>query len=103
MAAAVQALAPEGIAVIVGISEKGLDSIPLPPSAFVGRQRTLTGTTYGGVNPQRDARRWLELYRTGRLPLDSLVTRRYALADINQAFDDLVAGINVRGVVVHDG
>ena len=102
VAAAVNALAPEGVAVIVGISEKGLDSIPLPPSVFVGRQRTLTGTTYGGANPQRDARRWLDLYRAGRLPLDALITRRYALGDINQAFDDLVAGVNVRGVVVFE-
>ncbi len=102
VAEAVHALAPEGVAVVVGMTEKGLDSIPLPPSAFVGRQRTLTGTTYGGANPQRDALRWIELYRSGRLPLDGLVTRRYPLSDINQAFDDLVAGVNVRGVVVHD-
>ena len=102
VAAAVNALAPEGIAVVVGITEKGLDSIPLSPSALVGRQRTLTGTTYGGANPQRDARRWLDLYRAGRLPLDDLITRRYRLDEINQAFDDLVAGVNVRGVVVYE-
>jgi NDMA-dependent alcohol dehydrogenase len=102
VAAAVNSLAPLGIAVVVGISEAGLASIPIAPSALLSRQRSLTGTTYGGVNPHQDARRWLDLYRAGRLPLDKLITRRYPLTEINSAFDDLVAGVNLRGVVVYD-
>ena len=102
VAAAVDSLAPQGIAVVVGMSEKGLDSIPIAPSALLGRQRSLTGTTYGGIDPRQDAIRWLDLYRAGRLPLEKLITKRYELDDINDAFDDLVAGVNLRGVVVYD-
>jgi NDMA-dependent alcohol dehydrogenase len=101
VAAAVNSLAPEGIAVVVGVSEAGLDSIPIAPSALLGRQRSLTGTVYGSINPRRDALRWLDLYRTGRLPLERFITQRYPLERINDAFDDLVAGKNLRGVVVY--
>jgi Zn-dependent alcohol dehydrogenase len=30
------------------------------------------------------------------------VTRTYALDDVNQAFDDLAAGLNARGLIVFD-
>ena len=38
--------------------------------------------------------------RAGKLKLDELVTRRYALAQVNEAFADMVAGVNARGVIV---
>ena len=53
------------------------------------------------MDPARDALRYIDLYRAGRLPLDRFVTRTYPLDRINDAFDDLAAGRNVRGVVVY--
>jgi alcohol dehydrogenase (nicotinoprotein) len=44
----------------------------------------------------------LELYRTGDLELDELVTRTYTLDQINEGYDDLLNGKNVRGVLVHE-
>ncbi len=38
----------------------------------------------------------------GQLKLDELITRRYRLDEINQGFDDMHAGVNIRGVVVFD-
>jgi S-(hydroxymethyl)glutathione dehydrogenase/alcohol dehydrogenase len=46
--------------------------------------------------------REIALYRSGRLKLDELVTARYKLEEINTAVDDLLAGRNIRGVVVHE-
>ena len=34
--------------------------------------------------------------------LDDMVTKEYALDDINVAFDDMMAGRNIRGVVRFD-
>jgi S-(hydroxymethyl)glutathione dehydrogenase/alcohol dehydrogenase len=31
-----------------------------------------------------------------------MVTRRYALDDVQQGFDDMHAGLNIRGLVVFD-
>jgi S-(hydroxymethyl)glutathione dehydrogenase/alcohol dehydrogenase len=43
----------------------------------------------------------LKLYRTGDLKLDELVTRNYRLEDINQGYEDLLAGENIRGVILY--
>ena len=51
------------------------------------------------MDPARDARRYAELVLAGRLPVDRLVTRRYGLEEINDAFDDLAGGRNIRGVI----
>jgi S-(hydroxymethyl)glutathione dehydrogenase/alcohol dehydrogenase len=43
--------------------------------------------------------RLLSLYRTGKLKLDELVTETYAIEQVNEAFDDLRAGKNIRGLL----
>lgn len=95
---ALESLAPGGIAVQVGASP-AIDHLPVPPSIFTRKQVSMTGTVYGGMNPERDALRYSELVRTGRLPVEKLITNTYALSDIDRAFDDLAAGVNIRGVI----
>jgi Zn-dependent alcohol dehydrogenase len=99
---AMESLAPCGVAVQVGATTDGLDHIPVNPRVFV-KQVTMTGTAYGGTDPARDARRYAGLVLAGRLPVERLVTRTYGLYGINEAFDDLAAGANVRGVIVYPG
>jgi S-(hydroxymethyl)glutathione dehydrogenase/alcohol dehydrogenase len=41
----------------------------------------------------------LELYQAGRLKLDELITREYQLEDINQGYEDLHSGVNLRGLI----
>ena len=41
----------------------------------------------------------LDLYRLGQLKLDELVTREYTLDDINQGYEDMHAGVNLRGLI----
>ncbi len=55
---------------------------------------------YGGCRPQRDFPLLIDLYRRGALPLDAMVTRRYPLDELDQAFKDMHAGINAKGVLV---
>jgi S-(hydroxymethyl)glutathione dehydrogenase/alcohol dehydrogenase len=63
--------------------------------------KRLVGTLYGESNPTVDIPKFVDLYRSGRLALDSIVTRRYELDDIEQACADLHAGRNFRGVIIH--
>jgi S-(hydroxymethyl)glutathione dehydrogenase/alcohol dehydrogenase len=44
----------------------------------------------------------LGLYREGRLKLDELITRRYSLDQINEGYEDMRQGHNIRGVIVND-
>ena len=55
---------------------------------------------YGMAMPEHDFPKLLELYSRGALMLDELVTRSYALEDLQQAIDDMMAGRNAKGVVV---
>jgi Zn-dependent alcohol dehydrogenase len=96
---AIDVLAPGGVAVQVGSAAQPMDQLPVSPNAFASRQVSFTGTVYGGMNPEADARRWLELHRRGALPVEKLITREYEIGDINTAFDDLAAGRNIRGLV----
>jgi S-(hydroxymethyl)glutathione dehydrogenase/alcohol dehydrogenase len=55
---------------------------------------------YGSCRPQRDFPLLMDLYLKGNLPLDSMVTRRYRLPELAQAFRDMHAGINAKGVLI---
>jgi S-(hydroxymethyl)glutathione dehydrogenase/alcohol dehydrogenase len=54
------------------------------------------------MNPRLDLPRLIELYRAGKLELDKLITKRYALDDLPQAFEDMEAGRIARGVLVFE-
>ena len=46
----------------------------------------------GATYPERDFPLFLKLYEEGKFPLDKLVTKRYTLDQINEAYDDLQQG-----------
>jgi S-(hydroxymethyl)glutathione dehydrogenase/alcohol dehydrogenase len=99
---AVDCLDSCGTAVLCGAVDFALDYLPVRPAAMMREQKTFTATLYGGTDPATDALRYIELHRAGRLPLERFVTATYPLERINQAFDDMVAGRNIRGVIVYD-
>ena len=57
---------------------------------------------FGGCNPHADLPRLLSMYKRGLLKLDELATHRYPLEQINQGYEDLLAGRTMRGLVVFD-
>jgi Zn-dependent alcohol dehydrogenase len=67
----------------------------------VGWQRRIEGHVFGLCNPLDDIPRLLRLYRAGQLKLDELITRRYALDDINAGYQDLDDVTIIRGVITH--
>jgi Zn-dependent alcohol dehydrogenase len=44
----------------------------------------------------------LGLYQSGDLTLDEIITPTYRLDQVNEGYDDLLNGKNVRGVIVHE-
>ncbi|MGB0877129.1 MAG: NDMA-dependent alcohol dehydrogenase [Mycobacterium sp.] len=65
-------------------------------------QKRILGSLYGEANPRADIPRLVSLYREGKLLLDETVTHEYKLAEVNEGYEDMRAGRNIRGVVVHD-
>jgi Zn-dependent alcohol dehydrogenase len=96
---AFEALCPGGTLVAIGLGAAGQE-LHLPINPLVQRERRIVGSLYGSANPLLDVPKLLELYRAGRLPIDQLVGRRYPLADVNEAFADLVGGAVGRGIIV---
>ena len=59
-----------------------------------------TNPLYGKTRPQIDFPILQDLYAKGDLILDKMVTRTYPLSDLPQAFADMHAGVNAKGVIV---
>jgi S-(hydroxymethyl)glutathione dehydrogenase/alcohol dehydrogenase len=57
---------------------------------------------YGACRPQRDFPLMLDLYRRGELALDAMVTRKYPLQGLDQAFQDMRNGVHAKGVLLFD-
>jgi NDMA-dependent alcohol dehydrogenase len=62
-------------------------------------QKEIKGVIFGSGNPRFDIPRILDLYRGGQIKLDELVTRTYPLDQINQGYQDMRDGKNIRGVI----
>ncbi len=92
---------PGGLIVLAGISPMG-SGTNFPGAILARQEKTVTGTYYGSANPARDFPLFTELYQRGKLDLDRLVSRTYALEQINEAYADMLAGTVARGVIVFD-
>lgn len=57
---------------------------------------------YGGCNPQIDFPKIIDHYEAGELRLDEMITRTYHLDQLQEAFDDMLAGRNAKGVILFD-
>jgi Zn-dependent alcohol dehydrogenase len=77
-------------------------SIPVSVREVVLYQKRLQGSLFGASSPSKDIPAMLDLYRQGRLKLDELITTRYTLGDVNQGYQDMRDGRNIRGVIVFD-
>ena len=87
-----------GTVVAVGLPPEGVTA-ELPASDLPRDEKVVTGSFYGSCDPQVDMPRVLDLYMEGKLPLDKLVTRRYPLDEINEAFAAMNKGEVARAVI----
>jgi alcohol dehydrogenase (nicotinoprotein) len=86
----------------VTITAVGNGSVNAHAGMLIGYQRRVQGAIFGGCNPLYDVPRLLGLYRSGDLKLDELITRRYRLDEVNQGYQDMLDGKNIRGVLIHE-
>jgi Zn-dependent alcohol dehydrogenase len=72
--------------------------------AFLGlvlQSKTIKGCWYGSSNVQTDVPKLVELYRSGQLMLDELISRTIALDDVNEAFTAMQGGEVARTVIAY--
>lgn len=99
--AALEAVRPGGVLTLVGLSAMGTGT-NLPGAIITRTEKTIKGSYYGSVSPKRDFPLFLEMYQQGRLKLDELISRRYSLEQINDAYAEMLTGSIARGIIVYD-
>jgi alcohol dehydrogenase len=88
-----------GTCVLTGMTSQLTRSVNIELQDFILMNKTLAGTIFGSCNPKADISRLARLYQTGQLQLDEMITKRYRLDEVNDAYDDLLNGKIVRGII----
>jgi NDMA-dependent alcohol dehydrogenase len=101
ISAAFDVIGKGGTVVVTGLANPAKLTVHVSGGVLTLFEKTIKGSLFGSGNPQYDILKMLGLYQAGELKLDELVTSRYSLEQVNQGYDDLVAGKNIRGVIVH--
>jgi S-(hydroxymethyl)glutathione dehydrogenase/alcohol dehydrogenase len=99
---AISLVGKAGTVEITSIGRADVHTLDQSASPIVGWHKRIQGALAGGANPLYDMPKLLGLYKSGDLKLDEIITRRYALKEINDGYHDLLDGKNIRGVIVHE-
>jgi S-(hydroxymethyl)glutathione dehydrogenase/alcohol dehydrogenase len=91
-----------GTVVLTGLADPAKQNVELNSSMFTLFEKTVKGSLFGSGDPFHDIPRMVELYQSGDLKLDELITQTYTLDQVNQGYEDLEAGKNIRGVIKYD-
>ena len=99
---AFEAIRKGGTVVITGLADPSKNTIQLPGAILTLFEKRIQGSLFGSGDPFADIPKMLELYQAGELKLDELITSTYTLDQVNQGYQDLLDGKNIRGVIVYD-
>lgn len=102
VAQALSSVRKAGTVVVTGLGNIFDIGVPISLAEVTLYQKRIQGSLFGQANPRFDIPNLLRLYQEGRLKLDELITTRYKLEDVAQAYADMHAGKNIRGLVVFD-
>jgi S-(hydroxymethyl)glutathione dehydrogenase/alcohol dehydrogenase len=91
-----------GTVVVTGLNKLEIPTVTISGSILTLFRKSIKGSLFGDCNPTTDIPKILGLYQAGDLKLDEIITRTYKLEEVNEGYDDLLAGKNVRGVMVHE-
>jgi len=102
VAPAMQLASKDGRVVATAIAPFNQEEVSLNLFTFSMYNQSLLGTVFGSCSPRVQVPNLLRLYEAGLLEIDELITREYTLDQVQNGYDDLAAGANIRGVVAFD-
>jgi NDMA-dependent alcohol dehydrogenase len=97
--AAVSAIRKGGTVVLTAAAPGELQKVTLSLLEVTMYQKRIQGALYGMMSPSKDVPRLLSMWQAGQLKLEEMLTRSYALEQINEGYADLKAGRNIRGIL----
>ncbi|WP_291280254.1 Zn-dependent alcohol dehydrogenase [Galactobacter sp.] len=95
---AYEAIRRGGTAVVVGQVADGV-KISIDPFVMSDQEKKLIGSNYGSSRQVIDFPRILDLYMEGKVDLDSMITNRIDLDQVNESFDEMRVGNGIRSVI----
>lgn len=102
VAQALASIRKGGTAVVSGLGPATDIGVPISMFDLILSQKRLQGSMYGAMSGNADIPKLLNMYTAGQLKLDEVITARYSLDQINEGYDALADGSNVRGVIIFD-
>ena len=87
-----------GTTVIVGV-DATLASVPILPVILATMGKKIIGSLLGDCHPQRDIPRFVNLWKSGKLDLDAMISHRVSLQEINSGFENVRQTKGIRTVV----
>ncbi len=102
MAGALTLTGKGGTCVVTGVAPQSQTESSVNLFELAMFQKEIKGVVFGAANPRFDIPNLLALYKNGQLKLDELITRTYRLDQINQGYQDMLDGVNLRGVIAFD-
>ena len=88
-----------GTAVSSGLSHPD-KSFSIPHVDMVAGEKSIKGSFLGSCVPDRDIPAYIDLYNSGNMPVDRLMSDHIDLEEINEGFEKLSAGTTVRQVIM---
>jgi S-(hydroxymethyl)glutathione dehydrogenase/alcohol dehydrogenase len=102
MEQAINIVRPGGQVVLVGVPRMDVMLNLNAAFTFLYLAKTIKGCWYGSSNVREDVPKLLELWRSGELKLEELISKRIDVDHVNEAFADMQAGTVARSVINHE-
>ena len=87
-----------GSTIIVGV-DATLATVPILPVMLATMGKKIIGSLLGDCHPQRDIPRFVNLWKSGKLDLDGMISHRITLDEINSGFENVRETRGIRTVV----
>ena len=86
-----------GESIIIGVAPAGAEISTRPFQLVTGR--VWRGTAFGGASGRTDVPKIVDWYMDGKIEIDSMITHKLSLEEINHGFELMHKGKSIRAVV----
>jgi S-(hydroxymethyl)glutathione dehydrogenase/alcohol dehydrogenase len=96
---ALQLVGKKGRVVITALGHPDEETASISLLDLTLYEKQVRGSLFGSSSGQHDVPRLLELANLGQLKLAELITREYTIEQVNQGYEDMREGRNIRGLI----